>query len=99
MPPAVLKRRFNMNHRDSRRLDPEYVTTRELSRRLSISRSTVRRHGLTRFGIFVGNGWRFRLADVIRFYEHRGSTSRDPSETLEPGDYRCRACGWIGHIA
>jgi len=55
----------------NRELQPEYVTTRELCRRLSISRSTVRRHGLMRFGILVGNGWRFRLHDVIRYYEEQ----------------------------
>ena len=49
----------------------DYVTTRELCRRLSISRATVRRHGLSQFGIFVGNGWRYRLADVIRYYEQQ----------------------------
>ncbi len=47
----------------------DFVNTRELCRRLSISRATVRRHGLSRFGILVGNGWRYRLRDVIRYYE------------------------------
>ena len=55
----------------------DYVTTRELCRRLSISRATVRRHGLSQFGILVGNGWRFRLRDVIRYYEEQ----RDPEST------------------
>lgn len=60
-----------MNQGDSKRPDPEYVTTAELCRRLSISRSTVGRHGLTRFAILVGNGWRFRLRNVIRHYEEQ----------------------------
>ena len=49
----------------------EYVTTAALCRRLSISRATVRRHGLNRFGILVGNGWRFRWHDVVRYYEQQ----------------------------
>ena len=49
----------------------EYVTTADLCRRLSISRSTVRRHNLIRFAILVGNGWRYKLRDVIRYYEEQ----------------------------
>ncbi len=58
----------------------DYVTTRELCRRLSISRATIRRHGLSQFGILVGNGWRFRLRDVIRYYEEQ----RDAESTESP---------------
>ena len=61
-------------------LPPEYVTTRELCRRLSISRATVRRHGLSQFGIFVGNGWRYKLADVIRHYEQQRDAESTESQ-------------------
>lgn len=55
----------------------EYVPMSEVCRRLSISRSTVYRHGLLKYAIPFGHGWRFNWRDVLKHYAQQGETSRD----------------------
>jgi predicted DNA-binding transcriptional regulator AlpA len=50
-------------------LGPEYITAAELCRRLSISRSTIYRHHLPRFAIYVGSQWRYHWPSVLAWYQ------------------------------
>jgi hypothetical protein len=50
---------------------PEYITTAELCRRLSICRRTVANHNLYRYALRVGSQWRFDWGKVLQHYARR----------------------------
>ena len=51
----------------------EYITTKELCRRLCISRSTVRRRGLRQFAVLIGMTWRFDWSAILRHLRTHGA--------------------------
>lgn len=56
-----------------RHASAEFIGTRELCRRLSISKRTVFNHGLTRYGFRVGTQWRFDWSAVLGHYARDGT--------------------------
>lgn len=69
----------------------EYLTVNQLSGKLNLSRATIYRlmdQGLP--SLRIGHARRFLSRAVEAFM--RG-------DRLEPGDYRCLVCQWVGHVA
>lgn len=59
----------------------QFISTRELLRRLAISRSTIYRHNLFQYAVRVGSQWRFNWASVLRHYEKPAETAGDTVTT------------------
>src|SRR3972149_10318503 len=69
----------------------EYLTVTQLSAKLNLSRATIYRligHGLP--SVKLRNARRFLARAVEAFMRN---------DVLQPGDYRCLVCQWIGHVA
>lgn len=83
-----------------------YLTVKELQTTLKVSRATVYRllaKGLP--SVKVGNARRFFWLAVEAYLKGRDVTDVEPVRSelprealLEPGDYQCLHCGWIGHV-
>ena len=84
----------------------EYLTVKQLSAALNVSRATIYRlinEGLP--SVRIGHARRFPWSAVeawVQELEEATATERAPSlpspEMLQPGDYQCVSCGWIGHV-
>ena len=84
----------------------DYLTVRELSAALNVSRATIYRlidQGLP--SVRIGHARRFSWSAVeawVQGLEEATDAARAPSlpspEILQPGDYQCVSCGWIGHV-
>ena len=95
---AVLRQRVQ-------RMD-DYLTVTQLCAKLHLSRATIYRllaKGLP--SVKVGGSRRFSWSMFEAWLQGReGATeaerapSRSSPEMLQPGDYQCLSCGWIGHV-
>ena len=84
----------------------DYLTIRELSAILNVSRATIYRlinEGLP--SVRIGHARRFPWSAVeawVQELEEATDAARAPSlpspKLLQPGDYQCVSCGWIGHV-
>ena len=75
-----------------------FLSVKALMELLGVSRSTVYRlmdRGLPY--VKVGSLTRFSKDQVLAWLE-AGETDEGEQRILAPGDYRCRQCGWVGHV-
>ena len=56
---------------------PEYVSRKELCRRLSISPSTVYRHGVQDYALLIGNAVRYNWAAIVEAYRLQPDTENN----------------------
>lgn len=56
---------------------PEYITRKELCRRLYISPSTVYRHRLQDFAVLIGNAVRYDWHAILGAYRMQAETESD----------------------
>ena len=76
----------------------EYLSTKELTDLLGISRASVYRRMADGMPYLkVGSLTRFPKERVIAWLEGRESGGEE-EEILPVGDYRCLSCGWVGHV-
>lgn len=68
----------------------EYLTVTQLAEKLNLSRATIYRllgQGLP--SVKLGTARRFLCRAVEAFLR---------KDVLQPGDYRCLVCQWVGHV-
>ena len=76
----------------------EYLSTKELTELLGISRASVYRRMADGMPYLkVGSLTRFSKRRVISWLEGR-ELGEEEEEVLPVGDYRCAGCGWVGHL-
>lgn len=74
----------------------EYITRKELCRRLHVSPSTVYRHGLQDFAVLIGNAVRYDWCAIVDAYRMQADARKrdpkrswtcQPSRTSDKGSY------------
>lgn len=66
-----------MNQPATASIAPEYITRKELCRRLHISPSTVYRHGLQDFAVLIGNAVRYDWPAILEAYRMQAEPEGD----------------------
>ena len=84
----------------------EYLTVKQLSAALNLSRATIYRliaQGLP--SVRIGHARRFSWSAVEAWVQElerataaEQAPPQPPPELLQPGDYQGVRCGWIGHV-